>query len=303
MLPSTRPVGYTWTVKRWAKKNSEGWGAHLVAAAAAGLEMVNGALGGDGDDEVVFEWVKLRVPQNAIGTNIIRRYSTTGAFAPVPKDTNKGRRAPSRAGSVIMDVTPGPSQGESKGVTLIATPDNDPVSLPASPNINLAADRRPEPVRRVSATPGSNRRSASTPPSILENDHADSSSVTTHDLTAEEDSDPEDSETPWACSIWVKRTGQRQLLGTLTPAPHHPKVIAALKIPQKLEIVSLAEVKATTVDQSGQGQAQVAMATRVRREVCLTEENLKDVVCVTAMWLVAREEFGGLGRKKRGNKA
>ena len=113
-------------------------------------------------------------------------------------------------------------------------------------------------------------------------------------MTAEEDSDPEDSETPWTCSIWVKKTGQRQLLGTLTPAPHHPKVVAALKIPRTLEPVSLAQVK------EGTGMVQKEMATRVRQEVCLTEENLKDVVCVTAMWLVAREEFNGLGRKKRG---
>jgi hypothetical protein len=116
-------------------------------------------------------------------------------------------------------------------------------------------------------------------------------------MTAEEDSDPEDSETPWTCSVWVKKTGQRQLLGTLTPAPHHPKVIAQLKIPRSLDSVSLTETKPTNT------AAQAEMASRVKSEVCLTEENLKDVVCVTAMWLVAREEFGGLGRKKRSTKA
>ncbi len=44
---------------------------------------------------------------------------------------------------------------------------------------------------------------------------------------------------------------------------------------------------------------QQEMVSRVKEEVALTEENLKDVVCVTAMWLVAREEFGGIGRKKK----
>jgi len=299
MLPSTRPVGYTWSVKRWAKKNSEGWGAQLVAAAAVGLEMVNGALSDDGDDEVVFEWVKLRVPHNSVGSSIIRQFSGSGAIAPAPKADSKGRRAPSRAGSILVDPSPSPSEVEKKG-SFVATPEALTVSLPASPGVNLTVDPRPQPVRRVSATPASGRRSASNPPSILENDHGDNSSVTTHDLTTEDDSDPEDSETPWTCSVWVKKTGQRQLLGTLTPAPHHPKVIAALKIPRSLETVSLAEVKVTG---SSQGKVQAEMATRVRQEVCLTEENLKDVVCVTAMWLVAREEFGGLGRKKTSSRA
>jgi hypothetical protein len=46
----------------------------------------------------------------------------------------------------------------------------------------------------------------------------------------------------------------------------------------------------------------VDAAQRVREEIALTEENIKDVVSVTAMWLVAREEFGGLGAKGKSKK-
>jgi len=290
MLPSSRPVGYTWSVKKWAKKNSDGWAAHLVAAASAGLELVHGT-GGEGDDEVIFEWVKLRVPSNAVGNSIMRRYSTNGAIAVAPGSRAKSRRPKSRTAS----IRDGALAQDPDGCLSVTTPDTQASSLPPSPNPSL--DARPRPVRRISASvsPAPARRSASRPPSIIENDaDHDASSIHTYDMTAEEDSDPEDSETPWTCSIWVKKTGQRQLLGTLTPAPHHPKVVAALKIPRTLEPVSLAQVK------EGTGMVQKEMATRVRQEVCLTEENLKDVVCVTAMWLVAREEFNGLGRKKRG---
>lgn len=244
-----------------------------------------------------------------------------------------------------------------------------------------------------------------------------------HTLDEGEESDPEDSETPWACSVWVKKTGRRRLLGTLTPAPHHPKVIGVLKMATKLDPVPLAEVKprmppstsshslsagagggggggiglgfgairqapalggaggpgsggssmtttptrigksasssflsresrettptpasprggselfsgfgtirgrkdtlaarerqaaaaaaaaAVTAAETREREAAVTdaasasdMAERIASEVCMTEENLKDVVCVTAMWLVAREEFGGLGRVKKGRR-
>jgi hypothetical protein len=65
-----------------------------------------------------------------------------------------------------------------------------------------------------------------------------------------------------------------------------------------LDPVSLTDVKA----HPDQSTKQEELAHRVKSEVALTEENLKDVVCVTAMWLVAREEFGGLGKKRREKK-
>ena len=299
LQPSNRPVGYTWSVKKWAKRNSEGWAAHLVAAAAAGLDMVNGGFSGEGDDEVIFEWVKLRSSSTSAGPNGSARTSVNGAFpGMLSKNGLVAVKSSSRTASVRGDVTPGNGEAEaSKGDLPLQVIDAHLRALPPSPNPSLNIDPRPEPVRRVSASVSPSRRSRSSPPSVSDSDKEhDASSVHTHDMTAEEDSDPEDSETPWACTVWVKKTGQRQVLGTLTPAPHHPKVIASLKIPMSLDSVSLTDIKAP----SGGMQAEVAK--RVKEEVCLSEENLKDVVCVTAMWLVAREEFGGLGRRKRGSR-
>jgi hypothetical protein len=264
IAPSSRPVGYTWTVKRWAKKNTDGWAAHLVAAAAAGLEMVNGVLNGE-EDEVVFEWVKTR----SSNENVRRRLSIAGTVA--------SGRSRSRPGSTRGD-TPNPSPPHASLTLQLPRRSDSP--LPASPSLHV----RPEPVRRVSASASPNSRR---PSPDLDNE----TSSVLHTADEGEESDPEDSETPWTCSIWVKRTGHRQLLGTLTPAPHHPKVIGVLKIPTKLDPVALTEVKGK--------QGASDMAKRVQAEVSLIEENLKDVVCVTAMWLVAREEFGGLGKKRR----
>jgi hypothetical protein len=48
------------------------------------------------------------------------------------------------------------------------------------------------------------------------------------------------------------------------------------------------------------GGADEEVLDRVKRELCLSEESVKDVVCVTALWLVAREGWNGLGKVKRG---
>ncbi|WWC87179.1 uncharacterized protein L201_002065 [Kwoniella dendrophila CBS 6074] len=317
IIPSNRPVGYTWTVKKWAKKNEDGWAAHLRAAANAGLEIVGGNAATEGEDDVVFEWVKLRVPSNATGDDIMRRYSTNGAIS------GTRARTKSRSGSVppeLSNDTININSPNRSRTDLGLQPPNkreaSPLPRPSSPNLNSIhsnqaspmgsprLDGRPEPVRRISASVSPSRRTSST--SVSSNtpttDNMPIPTSTYHgETTADEDSDPEDSETPWTCSVWVKKTGQRQLLGTLTPAPHHPKVIGILKIPQGLDSVSLTNLQPKS-DSNTQVKDLHGTIKKIKDNIALTEENLKDVVCVTAMWLVAREEFNGLGKKKNGRR-
>lgn len=281
----SRPIGYNWTVRRWARRNSEGWAAHLVAAAAAGLELV-GAAEMAGENEVQFEWVKgVSEPDEK------PRQRTLGVGKPgISPGPPKGR-AVSAPGRSISSET-GPKSSRRIASPMPSTPSSPAPSRPPSPSL----DSRPEPVRRVSAAASTSSSAASSKgvPSV-----AVDSAVAGGDTTAEEgdSSETEDSETPWSCWVWVKNTGQRQLLGTLTPAPHHPKVVAVLKIPMSLDPVSLTDIKGPVVDANGEQGHQTAMAMKkIKENVALTEENLKDMICVTALWLVAREEYGGLGR-------
>lgn len=94
------------------------------------------------------------------------------------------------------------------------------------------------------------------------------------------DSDPEDSETPWSCHL-VMSSSVKIPIGTLSPAPHHPKLVAQLAVPFPLPDLSA----------SGIGQD----------EAGLTREELKDIISVTCLHLVVRESFGGLGRKRKGD--
>ncbi|CAD6956300.1 unnamed protein product [Tilletia laevis] len=91
----------------------------------------------------------------------------------------------------------------------------------------------------------------------------------------EELSDQEDSERPWMCHL-VLSPSVRIPLGTLAPAPYHPKIVAQLAIPAPLP----------DLRQSGLGPGARG----------ISREELKDVVSVTAMHLVVREGFGGIGK-------
>ncbi|KAG5651911.1 hypothetical protein H0H81_006962 [Sphagnurus paluster] len=155
-----------------------------------------------------------------------------------------------------------------------------------------------------------------------------------------EDSDPEDSETPWVCTLKIRRTaagaggttgsgfsarsrrvasgasgrsgmmGPEELgvlpssqaqvvkvkVGTLSPTPHHPKVVAMLKVPFPLPDV---EVETMGIVKRPVGPPNARPAPTQWEGLTLTAEEIKDVVCSTAMWLVVREGFGGIGKVSR----
>ncbi|KAF8997237.1 hypothetical protein BDZ89DRAFT_1000535 [Hymenopellis radicata] len=142
-----------------------------------------------------------------------------------------------------------------------------------------------------------------------------------------EESDPEDSETPWTCTVKVKRVGPSSpgvlargsgnvgasvkiKVGTLSPTPHHPKVVAMLKVPYPLpdvevDRVNIVKRKVITVSADGdpvageEGTKRVMVSEGKLMGLVLSAEEIKDVVCSTGLWLVVREGFGGVGKVSR----
>jgi hypothetical protein len=157
-----------------------------------------------------------------------------------------------------------------------------------------------------------------------------------------DESDPEDSETPWVCTLKVRRsaaaaavtsgssTGGRyspvpptpttsppgavplepQVLrvkvGTLSPTPHHPKVVAMLKVPFPLPDVEVERMGVVKRDVRSMGQRSAVASPSSDEEgerpyvgLTLTAEEIKDVVCSTGLWLVVSEGFGGVGKVTR----
>ncbi|KAF9528734.1 hypothetical protein CPB83DRAFT_853662 [Crepidotus variabilis] len=151
-----------------------------------------------------------------------------------------------------------------------------------------------------------------------------------------EESDPEDSETPWVCTLKVRRSVAaavasstsgllspppmtppptagltnfdngivplepqvlRVKVGTLSPTPHHPKVVAMLKVPFPLPHVEVERM--TLVRRDGRKPAEDRLPKEPYTGLLLTGEEIKDIVCSTGLWLVVREGFGGVGKVSR----
>ncbi len=262
--PSTsgRAKSYSFTIKKWASIKGTGQGLTMAPRLAGDLTE-NSAL------EVTFEWVK--------GKNASRRSSEEGG----------GMFERTFSAATATQLGPNDSTPRGKSQVSVVRERRISISDCISPRTSV------ENLRPFSPAPSTTMGGRSKRPvsmiSVMGTD-------TSHD-DAGVDSDPEDSETPWYCVVRCPGTTARQsegsrpvtVIATLHPAPHHPRVVGQLKIPLDLGCIPTGLVK--PLDESS--------LSAELEEVILTEENLKDVVGVTAMWLVVREEFGGLGKKKK----
>lgn len=92
----------------------------------------------------------------------------------------------------------------------------------------------------------------------------------------------------------ISDTPLRMKVASLAPAPHHPKVVAQLKTQYPLPDVDLRE--AVFIQREPEVEPGVPAPPPEGRFI-LTAEEIKDIVCTTAMWLVIREGFSGLTKK------
>ncbi|KAH7872512.1 uncharacterized protein C8R40DRAFT_1052374 [Lentinula edodes] len=131
------------------------------------------------------------------------------------------------------------------------------------------------------------------------------------------DSDPEDSETPWTCTLKARHLGVAGLprsspspststpikvkIATLSPMPHHPKVVAMLKVPYPLPDleVQTMSIRKRPIGLPGAPLNQRSDPGSPAMGLVFRAEEIKDVVCSTGIWVVVREGFGGVGKVSR----
>lgn len=77
------------------------------------------------------------------------------------------------------------------------------------------------------------------------------------------------------------RPNIRIKVATLSPTPHHPKVVSILKVPYPLPDIEIERVGFSSHNDLG---------------LVLTAAEIKDVISCTGLWLAVREGFGGLRR-------
>jgi hypothetical protein len=112
---------------------------------------------------------------------------------------------------------------------------------------------------------------------------------------------------PWTCVVILYRPGSvsaasvnggssgnsavRVRVATFSPRPHHPKVVALLKVPFPLPDIVVDRLQVCRRAVNAQGIARPSSDLDAMEGLVLTAEEIKDVLSSTGLWLVV-----GMGR-------
>ncbi|TFK96886.1 hypothetical protein BDV98DRAFT_575372 [Pterulicium gracile] len=346
--PGSRPSMYVWHVRRWMKNEDGGILGGVIGklGTLGSLDAVTSS-GGHGTAlvEVRFEWKRGKASSKKQ-----RQRRVAGAASP------PGSKGPSRRSSVVI--------GASESGEMTPTPHN--LTVPDQESGSLSAKERKKANRlstmsqRSGSANGHGEFGGATPTATTSGFSTSAGSAFGGGQAWQGDdsgneSDPEDSETPWTCTLKVRRVQPKSSskrppattadssskdskdkdavlrikVGTLSPTPHHPKVVSMLKVPFPLPDIAVDAVEARRRDVGpGAGAIRLAMAAPGHAHVSspnspegnngagavdgentkagdgvgglwLTSEEIKDVVCCTGLWVVVREGFGGVGKVTR----
>lgn len=277
--------GYLWTVKKFLRPDLEGK---------------------EGLIDLTIEWKKRR--KGAASTAANNRLGS-------------GSRSKSRSNTVRSSRPTTPSA--SPGQTHLMLPEDNAdrrhsvdLSRPTKSAVSEAKAHRislQEQPKPASETSAAAKQPHNTPHVVQarriaqqEDNASPRSSMASVDEKAEADdsgneSDPEDSESPWVCELVLStpiltppgsttladdsasaqqasRSNTRRIrLGTFLPAPHHPRVVGQLSIPLSLRRVHLGLPSDPTAEGSGTES--------------ISAEEMKDFLCITLLWLCIRESL------------
>jgi hypothetical protein len=284
--PQGRPHSYTWVVRKWIKGSNGGLLDNVMEHMNLSDDRRQSRTPPEeGVVEVHFVWSRgkkkrkvLRDGNQTVGAN--RRANTM---------FGSGGGHPNKRGSVSPPSRPG------------------------------TADRAE---KRFSTTSGQSMSTTS---------EVGSSAGRLREEDDDDESEPEDSETPWTCTLVLSRVGEggggavspataaamaagtadgtsnstRVRVATFSPTPHHPKVVALLKVPFPLPDIIVDRVQVCRRAVSPQGIARPSWNSTNEGGggepdgLVLTAEEIKDVVSSTGLWLVVRENIGGVGKISR----
>ncbi|KAI8444704.1 hypothetical protein BY996DRAFT_6425435 [Phakopsora pachyrhizi] len=306
-----RAEGYVWIVRKWNKPEIVEW----LAESSSGADQL-GAL--------LIEWRKdkkksTRRPFSTSRPPLSEPQQSTGGIGDVQDQTPAILISSSATNSPI-----GPSQMSNEGETTNPGQREEQQQVSGMKNfLNRLSksgipNNRTEPIRLVtiddqsrpaSTDDSSNRTSQiSQPPTMTEasqsrlDEESQDERNANNGVVDEDDaeSDPEDSESKWHCEVVVqgKNMKTRSSVATLIPHPHHPKLVAQLNIPWNLEPIRLIDKKSN----DGNDQALPQTEEDEDEMIRLSVEDVKDLVAVSCMWLIVKEELGGVGQRRKGDR-
>lgn len=293
---SRRPTAFVWVIRKWLKKNrGEGLKAMFSAAGDKMSSFSFPGLNLTQDDramevEVRFDWTrndKRKSKRGRQSSTLAKRSSVIsgegGSINRVPSvtetKTQSERSSPDHESESVASHNPAvesdggdesdPEDSENPWTCMMTIRRLHPLTRPPSqfltPSPTLSNIRPSTSGGRLELTPQPQHgRPLSTTSNIS--------------------SDPRDDNT----SVRVK-------IASLHPAPHHPKIVAQLKVPYPLPDVDVHQ----GIVYRRKGKRSEKEAVRKEQSFMLSAEEIKDIICTTAFWMIVREGFGGVGKEKR----
>ncbi|KAI0354280.1 hypothetical protein OH77DRAFT_1405316 [Trametes cingulata] len=244
--PRGRPTKYVWVVRRWLKGSPES----LLSGMKGKFNEARGAAAQAGavesQVEVRFEWTrgksgkKRRSRRDTADSGVERTHSQRHSLAlssAAQSQTSLHQQPP----QVVVSDPP----ASKKRVASASAAEK-----PARPRRSVDSHRSTSPHATASTTTA--------------NSDEDQQKVSPSTEDHDDESDPEDSETPWTCTLIVRRLNASRLpqpgsplptasaqasgpgsstvrvkVAGVVPTPHHPKVVALLKVPFPLPDVEI----------------------------------------------------------------
>ncbi|KAJ3796855.1 hypothetical protein GGU11DRAFT_684953 [Lentinula aff. detonsa] len=295
------PALYVWVIRKWIKTPEGSNGTGLFG----GMKDVLGSMGAGGSGSNM--QAGRGMPMNIAGLSEIevrvewkrgkKSKSKKKAKDNTPEDDAEGSTSRSRRQSVI---------------TSEASPIGSVSSLPAT--TSESTETRKKRNRLSTASKASTNEDPDVTLTSIKLGRGRAKTQLAIEDDDGNDSDPEDSETPWTCTLKTRYLGVPGLprssspsssplkikIATLSPMPHHPKVVAMLKIPYPLPDL---EVQSMSIRKRPMGLPGAPLSpsgnTSSSLGLVFRAEEIKDVICSTGIWVVVREGFGGVGKVSR----
>lgn len=332
-----RCVKHVWVMRKWLKAENDNRLTGIIRK--VGREASAYAVGqpvDQGNDWMVrFEWTRGKSKREKAAARRAKRGSVDASFSNRQRSPTPSRRSSTVLNSEEADpIASSHSRNESTRMSRseeVAVVAGGGDTLDVRPLKRSGSHSRPVTPRTPSPNPSRPAGSSA--------NHSEEDSRGENER--DEDSDPEDSETPWVCNMIVTQTGSedssafvkkghhrtRSLsatigassysapsraadshtptklkVATLSPAPHHPKVVCQLQVPFPLPDVEVdsGSLKKRFLLADGTTRSTISPDRLSSPQMLtLTAEEIKDIVCCTALWLVVREAVGGVGKVSR----
>ncbi|GJJ14029.1 hypothetical protein Clacol_008286 [Clathrus columnatus] len=328
--PVNQPIGrcfkHVWVLRRWLKTDNDNGLTGIIRKVGREASMYGvGRVGEQGADWIIrFEWSRSKSKQEKAASRSAKRESMDASLSRRRSQTHSRRSSALVNPEEAAAASSSNSSPKNKLDSLrMSRPEENTDGLDVQPSKRSASHSRP-------TTPSANHSEEDSPgdhDKDYESDPEDSETPWVCYLVITPASS-EDTTTPLKKGLGHTRSRSQDVssigrsdtrpigfpqtsvpptplkikVATLSPAPHHPKVVCQLRVTFPLPDVEVERgaMKKRVLLPDGSTRSTLS-PDRINSPQALTlsAEEIKDVICCTAFWVVVREAIGGVGKVNR----